>query len=710
MRTDSDAVQRKKRRKGLARILQARTIAFVGGRSCANAISYCQSLGFSGEIFVVNPSRDEIAGIPCTRDVEALPKVPDVAWIALRPEETLATVGKLAAMGVSGAVCFGAGYAESGHEDLQARLVEAAGSMALLGPNTLGFVNFVDRVAVMADNHGNRMSERGIAVVSQSGTFGGNLALSNRNLPISHIVSLGNQACIDTADVIEVLCDDPRVTAFAIYVEGIADPGAFAAAAARAFAAKKPVMCLHVGKSAAGSKMALSHTASLSGEADAVAAFFRRLGVLQAPSFSILMETAKLFGTGRAPMGRRLVIETASGMDAIYCADLADANKIVLPPPSPAAVRELTGVLPDIATLANPLDVTMAFWGDRQAQAGALVELAQNACDMAAIVVNAPSNTHVPSFLPAFQAAADAQAALDVPCYVLTNLPEGLPEEARADLTAAGCIALQGLEDAFASLDLACSYAEQLSLLDKEGGPDVRLTAPHVREHGFVASLSEPDSKAILETAGVPVPASGRAATPDEAVQQAERVGYPVVLKSAGASLHHKTEMDAVSLSLSNASSVRKAAEHHLGIAGTEYLLVEEMIENAVAEVIVGVSRDPVLGLKLTIGAGGVLTELLDDFATLILPARRSEIERAIRGLRVAKLIDGWRGKPPGDFDALVNLVERVADYAVAHANSLSELDLNPVLVRPQGRGAIAVDALIIEVEKQNNNIRLVEA
>jgi acyl-CoA synthetase (NDP forming) len=700
MRTDPDTQLRNERRRRLARILQARTVVFIGGRVCAAAIDYCRALGFAGEIFVVNPIRDEIGGIACVRDLGDLPKVPDVAWIALRPEETLMTVRKLAQMGVAGAVCFGAGYAEGGHEELQGRLVQAAGNMALLGPNTLGFVNFADRVAVMADSHGTEGSENGIAVISQSGTFGANLALSNRTLPISHIVSLGNQACIDTADAIEVLCDDPRVVAFALYVEGISNPVAFAAAAVRAFQAKKPIICLHAGKSTAGSKMALSHTAALSGEPEAAAAFYRRLGIVQAPSFPILMETAKLFASERAPKGRQLVIETASGMDAIYCADLADANAIVLPQPSEPALEALSGVLPDIATPSNPLDVTMALWGDRQAQADAMVGLAQTGCDMAAIVVNAPSKTHVPSFLPAFQAAADAQAALDVPCYVLTNLPEGLPKEARAYLAAAGCIVLQGLEDAFVSLSLACSYAEQRVLLDRDGGPDDRIVATRLCRHDRATSMSEPDSKALLARVGVAVPASAGAATTEEAVQHAERIGYPVVLKSAGASLQHKTEKDAVVLSLRNAQSVRAAADRLLGIAGSEGLLVEEMIEDTVAEVIVGVTRDPVLGLKLTIGAGGVLTELLDDAATLILPARRSEIKRAIRRLRIAKIIDGWRGKPAGDFDALVDLVEHVAAFAVAHADSLSELDLNPVLVRPEGRGAVAVDALVINVEK----------
>ena len=699
MSTDATDSLRKQRREGLARILCARSIVFVGGSACEPAINYCRALGYSGQLFVVSPTRTEIAEIKCVRDFDDLPLIPDVAWIALRPEDTIATVERLAQIGVAGAVCFGAGYAEVGQPELQERLVKAAGNMALLGPNTTGFVNFVDRLAVMVESHGTAVPERGIAVISQSGTFGANLALSNRQVPVSHIVSLGNQACVDTADVLETLCDDPRVACFALYVEGIADPTAFADAAARAFEAGKPVLCLHAGNSTAGRELVVSHTAALSGTPDAFGAFYRRLGVLQVPSFPVLMETAKLFVAGRAPAGRRLVIETASGMDSIYCADLAQAHGVVLPPPSAPSKRALQDLLPDIATLANPLDVTMAMWGDREAQAEALVALSRTPCDMAALVVNAPSTTQVDSFFPAFLAAARAQSTLDVPCYVMTNLPEGLPQQVTADLRNAGCIVLQGLEDGFAALDLACRYAEYSNQLKQEGGPDRRLLAACPDTTRQTKTLSETDSKSVLAAAGVPVPVSASRHSIECAVQDAHAIGYPVVLKAVGAALHHKTEVGGVELGLDDEVAVRQAALRLLQIEGVETLLVEEMISDAVAEVIVGITRDPILGLKLTIGAGGTLAELLEDVSTLILPTSRREIERAIKRLRIFRLIAGWRGMPEGDFDALVGLVEKVCSFAESCAETIVELDLNPVLVRPKNCGAVAVDALLVRVD-----------
>ena len=699
MSTDATDSLRKQRRKGLARILCARSIVFVGGSACEPAINYCRALGYSGQLFVVSPTRTEIAEIKCVRDFEDLPLIPDVAWIALRPEDTIATVERLAQIGVAGAVCFGAGYAEVGQPELQERLVKAAGNMALLGPNTTGFVNFVDRLAVMVESHGTAVPERGIAVISQSGTFGANLALSNRQVPVSHIVSLGNQACVDTADVLETLCDDPRVACFALYVEGIADPTAFADAAARAFEAGKPVLCLHAGNSTAGRELVVSHTAALSGTPDAFGAFYRRLGVLQVPSFPVLMETAKLFVAGRAPAGRRLVIETASGMDSIYCADLAQAHGVVLPPPSAPSKRALQDLLPDIATLANPLDVTMAMWGDREAQAEALVALSRTPCDMAALVVNAPSTTQVDSFFPAFLAAARAQSTLDLPCYVMTNLPEGLPQQVTADLRNAGCIVLQGLEDGFAALDLACRYAEYSNQLKQEGGPGRRLLAACPDTTRQTKTLSETDSKSVLAAAGVPVPVSASRHSIECAVQDAHAIGYPVVLKAVGAALHHKTEVGGVELGLDGEAAVRQAALRLLQIEGVETLLVEEMISDAVAEVIVGITRDPILGLKLTIGAGGTLAELLEDVSTLILPTSRREIERAIKRLRIFRLIAGWRGMPEGDFDALVGLVEKVCSFAESCAETIVELDLNPVLVRPKSCGAVAVDALLVRVD-----------
>lgn len=696
MSTDTSTALRLERREGLARILKARSVVFVGGRVCEPAIGYCRSLGFKGQIYVVSKTREEIAGITCLSDFDALPSVPDVAWIALRPEETIVSVARLSRMGVAGAVCFGAGYADIGQADLQDRLVQAAGNMALLGPNTMGFVNFVDRVAVMADTHDTAVPERGIAVISQSGTFGGNLVLSNRRIPVSHIVSVGNQACVDTADVLDVLCDDPRIACFALYIEGIADPAPFAKAAIRAFHAGKPVICMHAGQSSAGQELAISHTASMTGTPDVFAAFYRRLGVLQVPSFSVLMETAKLFAAERAPAGRRLMIETASGMDSIYCTDLAYAHGIVLPSLSAASDDALQGILPDIATATNPLDVTMALWGDREAQSEALSALVKTPCDMAALVANAPSTMSIASFLSAFQAAADAQRALDVPCYVMTNLPEGLPQQVTCELSNAGCVVLQGLEDGFAALDLACRYAENQKLLRLEGGPDQRLLTGHNDPQRTILSLSEPDSKAALRAASVPVPEAALTSSVNIAAQHAGTIGYPVVLKAVGPGLAHKTEVGGVALGLADERGVRDAARRLMRIAGAEALLVEKMITDAVAEVIVGVTRDPILGLTLTIGAGGVLAELLDDASILILPTNPREIERAIRRLRVFQLIAGWRGKPEGDLDALVDLIAKVCAFAEAQSDTLAELDLNPVLVRPRGSGAVAVDALLV--------------
>ena len=693
------AAQRDRRRANMRHLMNPRSIAFVGGKGNDYAVNYCRDFGFKGDLWTVHPKHQEIGGVPCVSSIDDLPAIPDTVWIAIASEHAVTLVGELAAMGVPSAICYTAGFGEAGRDELEHALADAAGDMALLGPNCMGMINFLEDTAIVAGTHGFARCDRGIACIAQSGTIVANMVTSDRSLPISHMLSMGNQTVLDLADGIEAALDDARVHAIMLYVEGLKDADAFARAVKRAYENDIPIICLKGGVSEAGQAIALSHTGSLAGTPALYQAFLERLGVITVDSFPELLEMSKLLGLGGLPKGNRLMLETCSGTDSGYCADMAERYGVALPQPSAEVTAELVEVLPPIATAMNPLDVTMMQWGNREAQAKSLLTLLKQPADAAALIINVPFGVDSPTYQPALDAMLDVRRDTHLPCYVISNLPEGLPLASRERLIAHGVIPLQGIEDAFSCIGRAARYVASNERLRRRGGPECRLLGTGRLRPGMV--LDESASKHALASHGVSVPPSELVDTIDQALATAARLGFPVVVKGHGQNLAHKSELGAVAVNLSDAAAVRAAASSVQSISGVESLLIESMVTDAVAEIIVGIKRDQSLGLALVIGAGGVLTELLRDTRHLILPVSEDDIADALNSLHAAPLLQGYRGTPAGDMDALVQNIAAIADYASTNASSIIELDVNPLLVRPAGRGVMAVDALIVMGEPE---------
>jgi acetate---CoA ligase (ADP-forming) len=685
---------RKIRQDNLRRLVNARSIAFIGGSAASSGIDYCRALGFTGEIYAVHPTRDELSGIACVKSVSDLPAPPDAAWIAVSTERSIEVVRELRDIGTAGAVLYTAGFSETGDKTLEQRLIDAAGPMALVGPNCIGVINYLDGIPIaLTQGLGLERPEHGVVLVAQSGTIIGNMVMSERSVPVSHLFSMGNQSVTDIADAIEVIADDPRVDAILLYIEGLRDAPAFARAATRAFNQGKTLVALKAGVSEAGQELALAHTGSLAGSPELYEAFFRRLGIISVNTFPELLEMSKMLAFKGMPQGNRLMVETCSGTDSGYCADLAERFGVELPKLSAEVRDAVTAVIPAIATASNPLDVTMEQWADRDAQAKSLVTMLQQPCDAAALIVNFPSRGETLSYDPAAEAMLDVRAATNLPCYVITNLPEGAPNRIREMLVANNIIPLQGMEDAFSCIGQAARYAGRREELEHKGGPDARLISCDDLVPDTV--LDEQASKQALAAFGLDIPNSMLCCDVEEALEAVNKLGFPVVVKGHGSSLAHKSELGAVAVNLTSLQEVTDAASAIIALPGVEQLLVETMVSDAVAEIIIGIKRDATLGLGLVLGSGGILTELLHDATTLLLPTTRDEIEQALLTLKGYPLLNGFRGRSPGDIDALCDAALSVAAYAEAHADKLLELDVNPLLVRPNGHGVVAVDALI---------------
>lgn len=667
----------------LSRLLRPGSIAVIGGGTwCASVIRECRKIGFEGEIWPVHPSKSDIAGLPAFASVEALPGAPDAAFVGVNRIATVAVVAALSARGAGGAICFASGFQEAIEElsdgaDLQAALLDAAGEMPILGPNCYGLVNALDGVALWPDHHGMVSVGSGVALVTQSSNIAINLTMQTRGLPIAYVVTAGNQAQTDLAQIGMALLDDPRVTALGLHIEGIQDIRRMEALADKARTLGKPIVALKVGASDQAQAATVSHTASLAGSDAGARALLARLGIGQVSGLSALLEALKLLHVTGPLASNRIASMSCSGGEACLMADTALAFDVVFPDLSERQKLDLRMALGPKVALANPLDYHTYIWADRTAMAACFAAMMDESLALGIVVLDfpRPDRCPAPDWDLVIEAVGDAQAISGRPIAILSSLSDTMPEDIAQRILARGIVPMCGLSDTLEAIAVA-------ALVGRGGAEPVLLPGPE----GQTVTLSEGAAKACLARHGVPVPASGDANSPAEAAAVAARLGGPVALKGLGVA--HKTETGAVRLNLT-AEQVEEAAERMPAIE----FLVEEMIAGPAIELLVGVVRDPAHGLILTLGAGGILTEILDDTTHLLLPCTSKDIARALSFLRLAPRLAGYRGAPPADIEAIASAVLAVQDYVATRAQDIFEVEINPLFCTPTR--AVAADALI---------------
>jgi acetyl-CoA synthetase len=679
----------------LGRLLKPESIAVVGGEVAAEVIRRCREIGYAGSIWPVHPRRAQIEGMTAFASVDDLPGAPDAAFIAVPREQTVGVVADCARRGCGGVVCYASGFAEvdagidAEGTRLQRELVAAAGQMALLGPNCYGAINFLDGCALWPDHFGGARVERGVAIVTQSGNIALNLTLQRRNLPIAYMIALGNQAVTGIHDCIATLLQDERVTAIGLHLEGLADVGAFARVARAALERGVALVALKAGASTIGAQLTASHTRSLAGSDALYSALFRRLGIARVADLSEFLETLKLLHACGPLDGARVASLSCSGGDAALVADLGQAHGLRFPQPAPEVVAALARTLGPRVPINNPLDYQTYIWGDQQALTACFGAMMDAQVDLCQLVLDFPrtDGAAVPGWDEVVGGFVAAHAGRSLPAALVSSMPELMPAGVARRLLDAGIAPLQGLREAAVAIAAAAGVGRRRRERD-----EVRalLDVPPLPA-GAAVQLDEHEAKAALAAAGLTVPAGRIVDGADEAVAAAEAIGYPVVVKAVGDQLAHKTEAGAVRLNLAGAQAVRAAVD---GMRPRFVrFLVEKMITGASVELIVGVTRDPQFGLALTVGAGGVLVELLADSATLLLPVARADIGAALRGLRCFALLAGYRGGAPVDLEAVIDAIAGIAAFAQARADRLLEMDVNPLLAG--AHGCTVVDALV---------------
>ncbi|RLP26682.1 acetate--CoA ligase family protein [Mesorhizobium sp. YM1C-6-2] len=707
----------------LDRLLRPKSVAVVGGGFFApNVVKQCLKMEFAGGIWPVHPSKDEVAGVKAYRSLADLPSAPDATFIGVNRNLTIDIVRELRELGAGGAICFAAGFRETGSYDadgerLQQALVEAAGDMPVIGPNCYGLINYADGALLWPDQHGGRRlkeGEGGAAIITQSSNIACNLTMQTRGLPLAYMMTAGNQAQTGLSEMALGLIEDPRVSCLGLHIEGFDSVAGFERLAARARELKKPIVAMKVGRSEQARAATVSHTASLAGSDAASDAFLKRLGIPRVDTIPAFLETLKLFHAVGPLDSYTLSSMSCSGGEASVMADTAEGRRVHFPKLAQEHRARVQETLGPLVAVANPLDYNTYIWANEPAMTATFSAMASGGFGLNMLVLDFPRTDRCSDAdwwftVNAFEAALKANGAKGA---VVASMGENLPENHAEELLRRGIVPILGIAEA---LDAAAAAAFVGEMWKRDttplrggslGGAERGGVAPPVRDAAEVPSEATPSAcssgkeifpdeasaKAMLAAAGLSVPPGRRAASVAEAVIAANELGYPVALKALGVA--HKSEAGAVKLNLRDEASVRAAAEQLAGLGSGLY--VERMVEGGIAELIVGITHDPLFGPVMTLGTGGVLVELLKDSATLLLPAAREEVEAALRGLKLFPLLDGFRGRPKADLAAAIDAVLEISGFALANADTLTELDVNPLIVCAEGKGAWAADALLV--------------
>ncbi len=689
----------------LDRLLRPKSIAVIGGREASAVIEQCRTIQYDGEIWPVHPAKSTIHGLTAYRCVDDLPGPPDAAFVAVNRQRTIEIVKSLRDCGGGGAICYASGFTETDTEGdrLQQALMNAAGDMPVIGPNCYGLLNYADGITLWPDQHGGKRLEKdqtGIAIITQSSNIAISITMQQRGLPIAYIITVGNQAQLGLSQIALQVLDDPRVTALGIHIEGFDSISGMEKLAARARQLKKPVIAMKIGRSAQARDAAFTHTASLAGSDAAADAFLKRISIARVNSIPAFLEALKLVHVHGVLSGCNISSMSCSGGEACLMADAVHERKTNFPDLTPDQKKPVEDALGSMVSVANPLDYHTYIWGDGQGMQAAFTGMMRAGFDLNCLVLDYPRTDRCngDNWDIAIDALYGAKHSTGTKAAIISSMQENLDEKLAEKLIAQGIAPMLGISETLDAIEAAAAIGEGWN--QPESLPVVPPTAINSAD---CLVPDEAEAKQILSVHGIHIPVGKKiscrqgADDNDSLAVAVEEIGFPVVLKSLG--IAHKSEMNAVKLDLRDHHAVRMAADE-LSHTGCE-LYAEEMVKDSVFELLLGFSTDEQFGLIMTIATGGTLVEVFADSQTLLLPASRSMVEKALRNLKSSVFFDGFRGSPKADFADTVRTILAAQKFALESSRRLVELDINPLIIRHQGQGTVAADALIKFANRQ---------
>lgn len=701
----------------LAPLLRPRSVAIVGaspkeGSTGMQVIRNLEQLGFSGRLFPINPKYDEIAGYRCYPSLTAVRDAGeqiDEAAVLLGRSSVLPTLREAAEAGVKAVWSFASGMGEMGEEGkrLQQEIVDFCREhrMLFLGPNCVGYMNPAGHAGTYSAPMPTELRRGNIGVVAQSGYV--SIAISNaaRGLGFSLLVSCGNEAVVNSTDVMEYMLADPDTKVIMAFIEQFRDPEKLVEVARRAHEVGKPILLIKVGRSQIAQRAAVAHTGALAGSDAVQNAIFEKYGVIRVDDLDELYETAALFSAlgGRLPKGRRAFATTLSGGIISLLGDVNDGVGLVFPPWSPEGKARAEELLGGFVNVNNPLDAWGSGHIEQFYEECLLTAAREESADMLLVIQDVPpgmSDPQVRQYSIVANAAANAAARTDKPVIWINNAATGVHPAIAAILDRAGVPVLRGtragLRAAAHASDFASFVPDRAEPAPSD--PDALAALDALAPGG----LTEYESKSVLRRFGIPCAREILCHSPEECAAAAASIGYPVALKVMSREILHKTEAGALKIGIPDEPALLRAygevlqnAEAYHSGCKIDGVLVQQMAPKAVAEMIVGITSDPAFGLAVVLGTGGVAAEVLRDSAIAIPPFSRDRALALIRSIRGYALLDGFRGAPRADIGALADILVRLGDLAAAGRDRIRALDVNPLLLYPEGQGALAVDALL---------------
>jgi len=684
---------------GIAVIGASDEVTKIGGRPVHMLIKH----GYRGAVYPINPKGGTIQGLPAYTSVKDTPATPELAILAVPAAATPAALRDCGARGVKAAIVLSAGFTEAGPQGaaLQSELVAIAGEhgMRVLGPNCLGTVNVAERLigSFSIALEENMPPVGHVGIVSQSGNVGSHTmqSVARRGMGVSRFIATGNEADVDAADGIAALAEDPDTRIILCCMETCRNAGKLIDALRLARGKGKPVIILKIGSTEKGQAAAASHTGALTGSDAVIDAVFRRHGVLRVRSVEALIDighAASLLMPDRLPANDAVTLVAASGGFGIMMADAMSDAGLALPALAPDTQRRILEAVPTAST-GNPVDASAQMSSRPDILLKMLTALLEDpsASSLALFMSLSLYNTR----LRGIYLEALARVRTSHPDRLLMVISQG-PADAVEQINALGI-------PVFSSIDAAATGLSGLVKLGKLRAAAYADTAlPAAEPVDPAVFRNEFHAKQALGNAGIDVPREFIARSADDAVRAAGAIGYPVVLKIASEDVAHKTEAGGVLLNVADADAVRhgharilaNVARHAPG-ARIDGVLVAPMVAGG-TELIAGVSQDPVFGPIVMVGMGGIYAEVLKDVAVQAAPVTEDEAAAMIRSLKMFAILDGARGQPKADIAAAARSVARLSAFAYRHRDDVAEIDMNPILVRPQGQGVVVLDALMI--------------
>lgn len=700
--------------RNLDKIFKPERVAVIGASDNRSSVGYTVlnnlvGSGYKGVVYPVNPNRESVQGIHAYPNVESLPRTPDLAVICTPANTVLSLIRECGERGIHGIVITSAGFKETGEEGatLEEQVKEEAANypdMRIVGPNCLGIV--APSRNLNASFAGAMPRSGSIAFISQSGALCTSVLdwALERNIGFSYFVSIGNMLDVSFADLIDYFGIDPHTQSIILYTESITHPRAFMSAA-RSFAREKPVVAYKAGRFAASAKAAASHTGALAGEDDVYDAALQRAGIVRVSEIDDVFECAELLSRTRAPVGPRLAIVTNAGGPGVMATDALLSREGVLATLSTGTLEQLDEMLPPFWSHGNPVDVLGDAGPDRFVQATELV-LSDEEVDATLVILTPQAMTDPTSTARALGELAGRSHKPVLAAWMGgQSVQDGLQELVRY-----GVPAYTTPEQAVGAFMHLVSYARNLEILyetPREIPVEFAIDQDKIKERFAIlasdggTTLSEKASKDLLNAYGIPVTEVHEARNADDAVAAAEQIGYPVVLKVLSPQITHKTDVGGVVLDLHSNDEVRRAyerivntAREHVPEAEVLGVTVQRMVNTKHAfELILGAKHDPAFGAVLMVGTGGTAAEVLRDRALGLPPLNERLARRLLESLHAWPLLTGYRGRPPVDFDSLLEVLMRFS-YLVAEHPEIAELDINPLLATPEE--AVALDARVI--------------